>query len=650
MSVKVVDYETTGFNMYGEDKIFAFIITDENMSSRIYRFDNISERKNNIAHEAFKEFHKDTSIEKVAHNAKFEMGFTSMYFGGSLPEGTWHDTIIMSQILKNLLQSHSLDSLATRYFKDLLPSEHEEWLRYDDLVNKHLQTQRRLLKNYPDRFKKEILYPLYDSGIKPLIEDRDNYGLVPREIMNGYQRSDGERGMLLYKLMWPELLKCGEKMIQDYYNEMTLLKTAQKMEQRGMMIHKRELKELVQKLENDLLDVENQKRKIFGFDINLDSPDQIQKHLFGYINPKKHDNLNDEWKIYNPVFNLQPLVMTKSGAPSADKESLESLRKTHPENQGLELILKYRAWAKSLTAIKSYEELAGDSMIIHPTMNTNAARTGRQSVSNPNLQNVSKNSQHKSSFGIPARKCFRPRPGYIYFLGDYAGIEMRLIISATNEEYLIQKLNEDMDYDVHAYNGNAILGDEFSKETDKNKYKNMRAGIKDATFGLAYGANVETFSRSIGKTTQEGREILKRYKEICPGICGFTKNMIDQVKNSGYITTAFGRKLYVEREKAYTASNYQIQGDAAGVLKRAQNNIDHYIMSVWDGDYDLIAMLLSVHDEIIVEMHRSLLFNYEQILHDLSYCMTDIKEIKVPLATEWKMSTSNWQDAKGIHI
>ena len=263
---------------------------------------------------------------------------------------------------------------------------------------------------------------------------------------------------------------------------------------------------------------------------------------------------------------------------------------------------------------------------------------------------MSKEISVNTVYGIPARRCFRPRTGYVYFLGDYAGIEMRLIISASGEEYLIEQLNIDMDYDVHTYSAIAILGDEFKNIKDKQTKHDVRADIKNGTFGLAYGANVATFSKAIRKSISEGRELLHNYQEICPGICGFTQKMITQARKKGYITSAFGRKLDIPRELIYVASNYKIQGDAAGILKRAQNNIDDYIMDVHDGDYDLISQLLTVHDEDIIEIHRSLLENKYEILHDLSYCMTNIPEISVPLAAEWKQTTTHWQDAKEIQI
>jgi DNA polymerase I-like protein with 3'-5' exonuclease and polymerase domains len=645
-NVVSIDYETTGFNAYKGDTIFAFSVSNWQCDTKVFRLDNVSKVKNAVSKTALEFFHKDTII-KVAHNAKFEMGFTSMHFNGTLPESPWHDTYIMSKMLKNLLPRHALEVLADLYFKDIFPEYAEKWKYYDKEVKRHMSTQKRLMNNYPKRVEKEIFQSMWDNGIQPLVIYRPNYGLIPTSIMRPYQEADSVRCMLLFRLMLPKI-KEDKRIWKDYLNEIRLLKTTQKMEQRGMMVHERNSHKIIDELTEKLAEIDKEKKKIFKFDINLDSTDQLQKHLFGYKNPKKHEKLNEEWKKREPVFNLTPINMTAGGSPSASKDDILELQKKYPRNKALDLLLRYRAWSKGKTMVYSYLAAGGDDLIIHPTTNTNKARTGRQSVSSPNLQNVAKEATQRVAYGIPARRCFKPRPGYVYFFGDHAGIEMRLIIAASGEQELIDKLNEDVDYDVHTDSGIIILADELEKEKDKKKIKDLRAGIKDATFGRCYGAGLPTFAHALHKTIEEAKPGWERFAEKRPSLFNFTRDMIAQVKKTGYVTGAFGRKLRVEKD--YYASNYRIQGDASGILKRGQNNIDDYIMDVWDGDYDEIAILLSVHDELIVEMHRSLLSKKYEILHDLSYCMTNIPEIVVPLAAEWKMSTTNWQDAEGIKI
>lgn len=644
-----IDYETTGFNAYSGDRIFAFCVTTEkDVETSVYRLDWKSSAKNTASRLAFDRY-QDKRYIKVAHNAKFEMGFTAMYYDGKLPESEWRDTMIMSQMLRNLLKSHSLENLAKKYFKDVFPGEYELWERSDKQVKLHLTKQKRLMNNYPKRVESEIIQPMLDDGIEPMVTDRPNYGLVPLGIMANYQKSDGDRCILLYKLMWEKLLE-DEAMYNDFMNEMRLLRTTQVMEQTGIKVHTGNARSLYQELSNKLVALEARKKKVFGFEINLDSADQLQKHLFGYINRKKHEKVNEEWKRREPRFRMRSQVNTDSGAPSASKEALEKLQETYPNNPAVDLLSQWRAFSRGRTMVAGYLALMGKDMVVHPDIQTNEAKTGRESVRRPSMQNVQKEFSIKSKYGIPARRCFRPRPGYVLFLGDYSGIEMRMIINAAGEQILIDKIKDDVDYDVHSFNADAMLADEWQQildSNDKREKKRVRDHVKDAGFGLPYGASLRVFSHSLEKTPQEGKIILDRYREICPNICSFNRRKMEEVRRNGYITTAFGRKLHIWRDKAYTAANYQIQGDAAGTFKRGQNNIDQYLKTVWNYE---IRQILPVHDEIIIEYPRALLDISREVLHDLNWCMIDIPEIEVPLMTEWKIATTNWQDAEGIEI
>jgi len=141
-----LDYETTGFNPYKGDKIFSFVLTTSDLKSKIYRFDNVSPAINIFSKLRLKQIHAGNHT-LIAHNAKFEMGFSAMHFGGELPNTYWHDTWIMSKLLKNLIPKHSLELLANKYFRHDFPEEVKRWNHYDKEVKTHLTTQKRLMNN-----------------------------------------------------------------------------------------------------------------------------------------------------------------------------------------------------------------------------------------------------------------------------------------------------------------------------------------------------------------------------------------------------------------------------------------------------------------------------------------------------------------------
>jgi DNA polymerase-1 len=170
--------------------------------------------------------------------------------------------------------------------------------------------------------------------------------------------------------------------------------------------------------------------------------------------------------------------------------------------------------------------------------------------------------------------------------------------------------------------------------------KIFRSAAKNAQFALAYGARLPKIAETLMMSIEMASPGYYAYCKRFPKIAGFTNNMKSQIQTKGFVVTSFGRKLYVRKDKPYSASNYIIQGTAAGILKRAQIRVSEYLK-----DMD-IHVLLPIHDELIIEYPRSLLPQASIILPEIERLMTDMSEIQVPLAVEWKMTTYTWDRAK----
>jgi DNA polymerase I len=527
---------------------------------------------------------KDTSIVKICHNFHFEYSLLK-FSGYNIPSNTiWHDTMIMSQLLNNLEPSHALDSLTKKY-------GNEEYNEYDEDIAKAAK--------------------IYGS-----------YNKIPNDLMEPYQRMDVIRTMILFKTFWPYIK---EKYLSDYLNEIELVKTTVTMESRGVRIAKRETNNLLTFLKKEVESTEYKFQNKYSQQINLGSGKQIAHLLF------------NELKI-------PALYYTPSGVPAVDKKTLEELRvfieKQTPQYLELfDMILKYRSYTRGITTIQSYID-ASQNFIIHPHINTNRAQTGRQSSENPNMQNISKEAVLKNRYPIKSRQCFCARKGYILLLADYAGIEMRLIAGLSNEVEMINLIKENGD--PHILAAELFYGKIFTKEEDEARKKVLRTAAKNSQFALAYGAKPEKIADTLGISFNQAEPGILLYCERFPLIANFTKTMANKIKKDGFVITPFDRRLKVRHDKPYSASNYIIQGTAAGILKRAQNRIQLFLEKT---GYD-IYQLLSIHDEIIFEYARTLLSKKEKILSDIKKCMINFPEINVPLEIEFKQSTYLWSDAK----
>ena len=90
-----------------------------------------------------------------------------------------------------------------------------------------------------------------------------------------------------------------------------------------------------------------------------------------------------------------------------------------------------------------------------------------------------------------------------------------------------------------------------------------------------------------------------------------------------------------------------IQGGGAGIVKRGQNRVHHYLQEATGGE---VGIILPIHDEIIIEYPRNRLKDRMDILPGIVKRMVDFPQLRVPLEVEIKVSTSDWENAKEVKI
>ncbi len=597
------DYETTGTRPYNGDTPFAFCIGrpfldragDIDVEVDIYRFDQGRKSKDR-ALGVLRDFWDDTSLIKVIQNAKFEVAFTRQ-LGIDIPEATQlHDTYIQSSILRNLAPSHALDIVA-----------------YE-------------LCGYPRGVDIEVARAFARQP-----KDRKGYQYIDIDLMNRYQTADGERPLLIHYTFIDDL-QDDPALWAHYQIEIQLVYVTQRMEEFGIRLDRPNIVKLRDWLVGELAVVDKANQDHFG-GVNFRSTKQLRELLF--------DTLK-----------FQPIKLTPSGAPSTDKDTLEKLREqinNDRQKEVFDLILQTRSYKSGLKSLERYEEYADDTGIIHPNINTVGAHaTLRESCDTPNLQNVSKEAALTNPFPVPLRKAFRTRKGRVLWFADYSGIEMRLIIAATDEEELLAMLQADPLADMHYPTVECFLGvDEaaYLKKNDPKLFKVHRGAYKNTGFCIAYGGSNKKVGVVLGKPYDEIVDGAERYRRRFPRIDGFKDQLVAEVAEVGYIKTMFGRKIWVPLDKPYTASNYSIQGTAADVLKRAQVRVGRWLEKEFG---DRVRMVLPIHDEIVFSVSREVIRQGEAIRREISRIMVDMPELPVPLATEWKEARADWASAKGL--
>lgn len=369
----------------------------------------------------------------------------------------------------------------------------------------------------------------------------------------------------------------------------------------------------------------------------------------------------DQWcyhnyRLENPGSDLQVIDVlrredvnlvkrTESGARySVDKEVLGSL--AHPLAGA---VLGRRQAGKVIsTYLETYLELTTDAYpFIHASINTvggtdknpfepggggRGVRTGRMSMSGPNLQNV----PTRTKMGKRIRNAFVPRPDHLWVKDDADQIEMRILTHLSQDPGLIAAFQSDKDFFVN-------LGVQLFHEPDFQKSDPRRQLIKNGGYAKIYGAGNEKFAKTAGTSEADAAEFMSDFDTNFPGIATFVRSVERVAKQrlheegEAYVRSPMtGRKHVADARKEYALVNYLIQGMAGEVLK----------MKIVEADAAGLDefMIFPVHDEVDLDVPID---QVPQVLETLDDVMNDSSMLSVPIT--WTPAVgARWGDAKDI--
>ncbi len=401
-----------------------------------------------------------------------------------------------------------------------------------------------------------------------------------------------------------------------YKIEMPLAKVLASMEHLGFMVDRRALAEFTDKINKELVQIQNEIYDLAGEEFNINSPKQLGVILFE--------------KMGLPV-----RKKTKSGY-STNADVLESLQDESP-------IIEKILWFRTLSKLHStYGEgllkVIGEDGRIHSSFIQTETRTGRISSTEPNLQNI----PVRKEIGREMRKFFMAKDGCLLADADYSQIELRVLSHIADDQEMLKAFNDEVD--IHTVTASQVFNMPLQMVTPL-----MRSRAKAVNFGIVYGIGAFSLAKDIGVTRKEADEYIKGYLRLYSGVDKYMETVVAEAKEKGYVSTLWGRRRYLPELKASNgmlrafgervARNMPIQGTAADIIKIAMVRVFERL----EAEKMEAKLILQVHDELIVEAPENEIERAAQILSEE---MENACEMKVRLRADVNTGKT-WYDAKG---
>jgi DNA polymerase-1 len=398
--------------------------------------------------------------------------------------------------------------------------------------------------------------------------------------------------------------------------EMPVLPVLLRMERNGVLLDVQRLEAQSHELGKELLQKEQAAFAAAGQPFNLGSPKQIQEILF------------DRLKL--PVKKKTP-----SGQPSTDEDSLAELALDHPLPK---LILEHRALSKLKSTYtdklpKSVHPATGR---VHTTYSQTTAVTGRLSSNEPNLQNI----PIRTAAGRRIRECFVAPAGSRIVSADYSQIELRIMAHLSGDENLRRAFSEGED--IHRATAAEVFGVPLS-QVDADQ----RRVAKVINFGLIYGMSSFGVAQNLGIDRGTAQTYIDRYFARYPGAKRYMDETRRRARETGYVETVFGRRLWlpelksgapVRRQAAERAAiNAPMQGTAADLIKLAMIAVQGWL----DASAMSAKLIMQVHDELVLEVPDSEVALVQDKVREL---MQSVTRLEVPLVVDVGVGR-NWDEA-----
>jgi len=613
---------------------------------------------------------ENPALEKVFFNAIFDKRMVRTL--GVMTLGMVWDAMIGMHTIKPDEMPLALKPLSRKYLE--IEDDDQTALKASVLaVRRQVQAAKRQAAKGRPHDTTLARYSLSD-------DTEGDYFLGDPDICETYAVRDALRTISLH-IAEMEELESDEQLMSVYKRELRLTNVIEDMEQRGTRLDNDRIKSVI----GYYTGISNKARKEIaeeaGTEFNPNSPKQMTAEFYGKrgytplaygFNKEK----NEKTRCQHCKGHGCNICQDTGNNPKCDADFLEGIAITHEADAAGndKLIVKDKlahallyesACDTMLSYAKNYDKYKVNDdcgHIIHPNFKQVGTKTGRLSAEKPNMQNVASDESGKKRVDVDykLRECFIPRDGYVFYIPDYSQIEVWLLFLRAGAMNVVKVLAAGGD--AHQIVADFIWGGTYNLKEAKDAshkdpstlsksalanlkmYKQTRKRAKNLQFCKIYGGGVTKIATMINCPKAEAEEFIADYDERLPEVKKFMHETVVKAKRDGFIRNGYGRRYPIDRRFAYRATNYDIQGTAADLIKQAMINVhDLQLSPKYRGK---MHILLTIHDELIIEVHHSV--DSVQTQRDIAEAMSrDYKLLgsPIPFPIGMKVAKDRWSES-----
>lgn len=319
----------------------------------------------------------------------------------------------------------------------------------------------------------------------------------------------------------------------------------------------------------------------------------------------------------------KPEVFTANGQPKIDDEILGALPYPEAQKIAYNLMLQKRIgqiYEGKNSWIKLYNEKTGR---MHGGVVTNGAVTGRMTHNYPN---VAQTPSLNKPFGAECRELWTVPAGKKLVGVDVSGLELRMLAHFMAPHDGGEYGRIVVDGDIHTANMEA------AGLTNRNQAKTF-------IYAFLYGAGNEKIGSIVGKGSQHGGVLKKRFLEQTPALKKLIDGVTKKAKREGVLRGLDGRILPIRHQHA--ALNTLLQSAGALVCKQWAVEMDDAIKA--RGWEDRVQVVANIHDEHQYEVDEEIAEEVGKLSIECIKRAGEYFRIRMPLDGEANVG-NNWKE------